>query len=33
MKKYSNPLDNIKIANPCPANWNEMYGDECKRYC
>ena len=33
MKKYSNPLDNIKIASPCPADWNKMYGDERKRFC
>lgn len=33
MKKFTNPLDNIKIASPCPADWNKMYGDERKRYC
>lgn len=33
MNKFTNPLDNIKIASPCPANWNEMYGDERKRFC
>lgn len=33
MKKFTNPLDNIKIASPCPADWNEMYGDDCKRFC
>lgn len=33
MKKYSNPLDNIKIAAPCPADWNKMHGDERKRFC
>ena len=33
MKNFTNPLDNIKVASPCPANWNEMYGNERKRYC
>lgn len=33
MKEFTNPLDNIKIASPCPANWNEMIGNERKRYC
>ena len=33
MSKYTNPLDNIKIAAPCSADWNEMYGDERKRFC
>src|SRR5262249_2715503 len=27
------PLDNIKIAAPCTANWNEMSGDERSRQC
>jgi len=33
MKKFTNPLDNIKVASPCPANWNEMFGNERKRFC
>ena len=33
MQNFSNPLENIKIASPCKANWNEMLGDERKRYC
>lgn len=33
MKKFTNPLDNIKIASPCPADWNEMYGDKRSRFC
>lgn len=33
MKKFTNTLDNVKIASPCPADWNEMYGDERKRFC
>jgi hypothetical protein len=33
MSKYANPLNNIKIASPCSADWNEMIGDARKRYC
>ena len=31
--KKNNPLNNIRIASPCSANWDEMFGDERKRYC
>jgi hypothetical protein len=33
MQKFMNPLDKIKIASPCGANWNEMRGDQRRRYC
>jgi len=34
MSSYNaSPLNNIRIASPCSANWNEMYGDERKRFC
>lgn len=33
MKKYNNPLNNIRIASPCSANWDGMFGDERKRHC
>lgn len=33
MQKYTNPLDRIKIASPCAANWNEMIGDARQRHC
>ena len=33
MSKFDSPLNNIKIASPCSADWNEMYGDERKRFC
>lgn len=29
----TSPLDDIHIASPCPANWDEMYGDHRKRFC
>jgi hypothetical protein len=33
MQKFTNPLDGVKIASPCDANWNEMRGNERKKYC
>jgi hypothetical protein len=33
MTEFDNPLNNIKIASPCSADWNAMMGDERKRYC
>lgn len=33
MSKFDSPLRNIKIASPCSADWNEMYGDDRKRFC
>jgi hypothetical protein len=33
MKNFTNPLDNIHVALPCPANWDEMFGSDRKRFC
>ena len=33
MPKFDSPLDNIQVASPCSADWNEMYGDDRKRFC
>ncbi len=33
MHKFTNPLDKIKIASPCGADWNEMRGGNRRRYC
>ncbi|MBK9765573.1 MAG: hypothetical protein IPP63_00360 [Chloracidobacterium sp.] len=33
MSKFDSPLNDIKIASPCSADWNGMYGDERKRFC
>jgi hypothetical protein len=27
------PLGSVRVASPCPANWDEMIGDGRKRYC
>ena len=33
MAKFTNPLDNVRVATPCPANWDEMSGSEKVRFC
>ena len=33
MSKFTNPLNNIKIASPCSQDWNEMLGNERRRFC
>jgi len=33
MPKYTSPLDNVKVAAPCPADWDRMAGDERARFC
>jgi len=33
MSRRTSPLDNIKIASPCSANWNEMFGNDRMRFC
>lgn len=33
MSNYGSPLNNIKIASPCPADWESMYGNDRMRFC
>lgn len=33
MARFTSPLHNIKVAAPCPANWNEMIGNDRVRFC
>jgi hypothetical protein len=33
MKNSMVSIDHIKIASPCPANWDEMKGDARARFC
>jgi hypothetical protein len=33
MSKFDSPLKNIRIASPCSADWEQMYGDDRKRFC
>lgn len=33
MKATSSLLERVRIASPCPANWEQMSGDERVRFC
>jgi hypothetical protein len=33
MPTYTNPLEQVRVAAPCPADWEKMVGDERMRYC
>lgn len=33
MAKFDNPLDNVRVASPCSVDWNQMIGDNRKRFC
>ena len=33
MQKFTNPLDGVRVAAPCRADWEKMAGDERMRYC
>ncbi|MBC7932177.1 MAG: hypothetical protein H7Z38_16590, partial [Rubrivivax sp.] len=33
MTKHTNPLDHVRVAAPCPAEWERMVGNERARYC
>jgi hypothetical protein len=33
MTRFDNPLANVRIASPCSARWEDMYGDERLRFC
>jgi hypothetical protein len=33
MPRFESPLNNIKIASPCKADWDGMFGNDRKRFC
>lgn len=33
MSRHQSPLDNIRIASPCSADWNGMFGNDRMRFC
>ena len=33
MSRYQSPLDDIRIASPCSADWNAMFGNDRMRFC
>lgn len=33
MSRFSHPLDHVRVAAPCPADWDQMIGSERMRFC
>src|SRR3954470_19325127 len=33
MRKFTSPLEGVRVAAPCKADWEKMVGDERVRYC
>ena len=33
MSRRSIPLENVRVAAPCSADWEQMRGDERARFC
>lgn len=33
MARFTSRLDSVRIAAPCPADWDSMYGNERVRFC
>ena len=33
MSNLNSPLKDVRIASPCSADWDKMYGDDRKRFC
>ena len=33
MARFRNPLDHVQVAAPCPADWDQMVGNERVKFC
>jgi hypothetical protein len=33
MARFDNPLDNVRVASPCNADWDQMLGNDRVRFC
>jgi hypothetical protein len=33
MANYEYPLDSVKVASPCSADWEDMIGNDRRRFC
>jgi hypothetical protein len=31
--RFDSPLNNVRVAAPCPADWDQMLGNERSRFC
>ena len=33
MARFNNPINHVRVAAPCPADWDQMIGSERMRFC
>ncbi|QQS31700.1 MAG: hypothetical protein IPM50_08365 [Acidobacteriota bacterium] len=33
MPAFTDPLSNLRVASPCPADWEQMFGNERVKFC
>src|SRR5258706_9871575 len=33
MARFNNPLNHVRVAAPCPGDWDQMIGSERMRFC
>src|SRR5215213_4076128 len=33
MSRFNHPLENIRVASPCSADWDQMAGNDRTRFC
>jgi hypothetical protein len=33
MRRFKHPLDNVRVASPCNADWDQMLGNDQARFC
>ncbi len=33
MSRFNDPLNNVRVASPCSADWDAMIGNELSRFC
>src|SRR5438309_3515086 len=33
MRRFTSPLAEVKVASPCPADWETMFGNDRVRFC
>ena len=31
--RFDSPLNNVRVASPCPADWDQMLGNDRSRFC
>jgi len=33
LMRFDSPLKNVRVASPCPADWDQMLGNDRSRFC